>query len=136
MSVNNLQFKQPPGERNALGVIKFLFPNKYAVYLHDTPAKALFQNDYRAYSHGCMRVQDPWGFAAELLTHEHGWNVAALKKLVGGPEKGVALPSKIPVHITYFTAWVDDTGALQIRDDVYGHDQRIEQAFGLRPAQG
>jgi murein L,D-transpeptidase YcbB/YkuD len=136
VSASNLQFRQPPGERNALGVIKFLFPNKYAVYLHDTPAKALFQNDYRAYSHGCMRVQDPWGFAAELLTHEHGWSVASLKKLVGGPEKFVALPTKINVHITYFTAWVDDTGALQVRDDVYGHDERIEQAFGLHPAQG
>jgi murein L,D-transpeptidase YcbB/YkuD len=136
VSASNLQLKQPPGERNALGVIKFLFPNKYAVYLHDTPAKALFQNDYRAYSHGCMRVQDPWGFAAELLTHEQGWSVASLKKLVGGPEKFVALPNKINVHITYFTAWVDDDGALQIRDDVYGHDARIEEAFGLHLAQG
>ena len=136
VSPANLQLKQPPGERNALGVIKFLFPNKYAVYLHDTPAKALFQQDYRAYSHGCMRVQDPWGFAAELLTHEQGWSVASLKKLVGGPEKYVALPTKINVHITYFTAWVDETGDLQIRDDVYGHDERIEEAFGLHPAQG
>jgi murein L,D-transpeptidase YcbB/YkuD len=136
VSAKDLQFKQPPGERNALGVIKFLFPNKYAVYLHDTPAKALFQNEFRAYSHGCMRVQDPWGFAAALLTEEHGWNVASLKKLVGGPERSMALPIKIPVHITYFTAWVDETGALQIRDDVYGHDARIEEAFGLRPPQG
>ena len=136
VSPANLQLKQPPGERNALGVIKFLFPNKYAVYLHDTPAKALFQQDYRAYSHGCMRVQDPWGFAAELLTHEQGWSVASLKKLVGGPEKYVTLPTKINVHITYFTAWVDETGDLQIRDDVYGHDERIEEAFGLHPAQG
>jgi murein L,D-transpeptidase YcbB/YkuD len=136
VSPANLQLKQPPGERNALGVIKFLFPNKYAVYLHDTPAKALFQQDYRAYSHGCMRVQDPWGFAAELLTHEQGWSVASLKKLVGGPEKYVTLPTKINVHITYFTAWVDETGDLQIRDDVYGHDERIEEAFVLHPAQG
>jgi murein L,D-transpeptidase YcbB/YkuD len=136
VSPANLQLKQPPGERNALGVIKFLFPNKYAVYLHDTPAKALFQQDYRAYSHGCMRVQDPWGFAAELLTHEQGWSVASLKKLVGGPEKYVTLPNKINVHITYFTVWVDENGDLQIRDDVYGHDERIEEAFGLHPAQG
>jgi murein L,D-transpeptidase YcbB/YkuD len=117
-------------------VIKFLFPNKYAVYLHDTPAKALFQNNYRAYSHGCMRVQDPWGLAGALLTREPGWNVGSLKKLVGGPERAVALPNRIPVHITYFTAWVDDSGALQIRDDVYGHDARIEKAFGLLPPQG
>ena len=136
IAAKDLQFRQPPGERNALGVIKFNFPNKYAVYLHDTPAKALFQNAYRAYSHGCMRVQDPWGLAAVLLTREQGWNVASLKKLVGGPEKAVQLPNKIPVHITYFTAWVDETGALQIRDDIYGHDRRIEQMFGLIPGTG
>ena len=134
VAAKDLQFRQPPGERNALGVIKFNFPNKYAVYLHDTPAKALFQNNYRAYSHGCMRVQDPWGLAAVLLTREQGWNVASLKKLVGGPERAVQLPNKIPVDITYFTAWIDQTGALQIRDDLYGHDRRIEQAFGLIPA--
>ena len=94
VAAKDLQFRQPPGERNALGVIKFNFPNKYAVYLHDTPAKALFQNNYRAYSHGCMRVQDPWGLATVLLTREQGWNVASLKKMVGGPEKAVQLPTK------------------------------------------
>ncbi len=87
-----IQLRQPPGERNALGVIKFMFPNKYAVYLHDTPAKALFNNDYRAYSHGCMRVMNPWDFANVLLTQEAGWTVPRLKKLVGGPEKTRRFP--------------------------------------------
>jgi murein L,D-transpeptidase YcbB/YkuD len=128
---NDIQLRQPPGERNALGVIKFMFPNKYAVYLHDTPSKALFKNDYRAYSHGCMRVMNPWDFADVLFTQESGWTVARLKKLVGGPEKRVDFPRPINVHITYFTAWVDDSGDLQTRPDLYGHDKRVEQALGL-----
>jgi murein L,D-transpeptidase YcbB/YkuD len=131
VSAKDLQFKQPPGERNALGVIKFMFPNKYSVYLHDTPSKALFQQPYRAYSHGCIRVMDPWAFASVLLTQEPGWDVARLKKLVGGPEKQVIFPQHIPVHITYFTAWIDAAGELQVRNDVYGHDQRVEEALGL-----
>ncbi|MBN9334852.1 L,D-transpeptidase family protein, partial [Devosia sp.] len=128
---NDIQLRQPPGERNAIGVIKFMFPNKYAVYLHDTPSKALFKNDYRAYSHGCMRVMNPWDFADVLFTQESGWTVARLKKLVGGPEKRVDFPRPINVHITYFTAWVDDSGDLQTRPDLYGHDKRVEQALGL-----
>lgn len=131
VSPNDVQFRQPPGERNALGVIKFMFPNKYAVYLHDTPSKALFKNDYRAYSHGCMRVMNPWDFADVLFTQETGWTVARLKKMVGGPEKRVDFPKPINVHITYFTAWVDDSGDLQTRPDLYGHDKRVEQALGL-----
>jgi murein L,D-transpeptidase YcbB/YkuD len=131
VSANDIQLRQPPGERNALGVIKFMFPNKYAVYLHDTPSKALFANDYRAYSHGCMRVMNPWDFADVLFTQESGWSVSRLKKLVGGPERRVDFPRAINVHITYFTAWVDDSGALQTRPDLYGHDKRVEQALGL-----
>ena len=130
VSANDVQFRQPPGERNALGVIKFMFPNQYAVYLHDTPSKALFKNDYRAYSHGCMRVMDPWDFADSLLAQET-WNADRLKKLVGGPETQVNLSKHVYVHITYFTAWVDDDGNLQIRNDVYGHDKTMEQELGL-----
>ncbi len=124
VNMRNIQIKQPPGERNALGSIKFMFPNKYAVYLHDTPSKSLFERDYRAFSHGCMRVMDPWAFADVLLSQDPGWDSKRFRKLVGGPERRVDLPHQIPVHITYFTAWVDANGALQIRDDVYGHDAR------------
>ena len=127
---NDVQFRQPPGERNALGVVKFMFPNKYSVYLHDTPSKGLFNNDYRAASHGCMRVMNPWGFADALLTDED-WNSARLKKLIGGPETKVDLHEHVYVHITYFTAWVDADGNLQFRNDVYGHDKRVETALGL-----
>lgn len=131
VDMRRIQIKQPPGERNALGSIKFMFPNPFAVYLHDTPSKSLFQKDYRAYSHGCMRVMNPWDFATALLSYDPKVSVDGLKKLVGGPEQQVNLTRQIPVHITYFTAWVDDAGKLQLRSDVYGHDARMEKAFGL-----
>jgi murein L,D-transpeptidase YcbB/YkuD len=134
VDMNRVQIKQPPGEANALGAIKFLFPNAYDVYLHDTPSKSLFANDMRAYSHGCVRVQDPWGFADVLMSQEKGLSAAALKKLVGGPEQEVKLPTKIPVHITYFTAWVDGAGKLQVRNDIYGHDTTVEKGLGLPTA--
>ncbi len=131
VDMRRIQIKQPPGERNALGSIKFLFPNPYAVYLHDTPSKSLFARDYRALSHGCMRVQNPWEFAAVLLKDDPNVTVSRLKKLVGGKETQVSLTHKIPVHITYFTAWVDENGALQTRPDIYGHDRRVEAALGV-----
>ena len=122
VDMRRIQIKQPPGERNALGSIKFMFPNPFAVYLHDTPSKSLFKRDYRALSHGCMRVMNPWDFASALLTYDPNVSAAQLKKLVGGPQTQVDLARPIPVHITYFTAWVDDSGKLQLRSDVYGHD--------------
>ncbi len=131
VDMRRIQIKQPPGEKNALGSIKFMFPNPFAVYLHDTPSKSLFQRDYRALSHGCMRVMNPWDFAASLLTHDPNVSVAGLKKLIGGPQTQVNLTRPIPVHITYFTAWVDDSGKLQLRADIYHHDAEMEKAFGL-----
>lgn len=131
VDMRRIQIKQPPGERNALGSIKFMFPNPFSVYLHDTPSKSFFERDYRALSHGCMRVQNPWEFANALLADDPIVSTARLKKLVGGPETRVNLTNEIPVHITYFTAWVDETGELKVRDDIYGHDARIEKALGL-----
>ncbi len=131
VNMSKIQIKQPPGSRNALGEVKFLFPNKYSVYLHDTPSKSLFARDSRAFSHGCMRVQDPWDFAEALFAYSPDIDGSKLRKMVGGGERWVNLKTKIPVHITYFTAWVDDSGALQIRDDVYGHDKRVAKALGL-----
>ncbi len=128
VDMRRIQIKQPPGERNALGSIKFMFPNPYAVYLHDTPSKSFFERDYRALSHGCMRVMNPWDFADALLKQDPKVSAAALKKLVGGRETRVNLTKTIPVHITYFTAWVDENGKLVVRPDVYGHDARVEKA--------
>jgi murein L,D-transpeptidase YcbB/YkuD len=129
VDARSIQVRQPPGARNALGEVKFLFPNQYDVYLHDTPSKSLFQQDRRAFSHGCVRVMNPWDFAGALLSGTDQVSAAALRKRVGGGESWVNLDHHIPVHITYFTAWVDDAGKLQLRDDVYGHDKRLAAAL-------
>jgi murein L,D-transpeptidase YcbB/YkuD len=124
-----LVVRQPPGERNALGRIKFMFPNPYAVYMHDTPSRALFNETRRAYSHGCVRVDEPFRFAETVLGK--GWSEARLRKLIGGKERYVNLPKPLPVHIQYFTTYVDDAGELQSREDIYGYSRRVRAALGL-----
>jgi murein L,D-transpeptidase YcbB/YkuD len=131
IDARKIQIRQPPGARNALGQVKFLFPNHYNVYLHDTPSKSLFERDTRAFSHGCVRVMNPWDFAEALLADSDQVSGSQLRKRVGGGESWVNLDRHIPVHITYFTAWVDGGGNLQVRNDVYGHDKRMEKALGL-----
>jgi L,D-transpeptidase YcbB len=123
---------QPPGERNALGRIRFNFPNKFLVYQHDTPQKHLFAQDKRAYSHGCMRVQDPMKYAEILFSiarPNDGYTAERLQKMVGRSEQDITLPAPIPVHVTYQTASVDRSGKLQLREDVYGHDTRLLAAL-------
>ena len=124
---------QPPGEANALGRIRFNFPNRFLVYQHDTPDKHLFAHDMRAYSHGCMRVQDPAKYAEVLLgiarPHD-GYTVDRIKKMYGSAEQDIQLPAgSIWVHLTYQTAFVDDAGKLQIRRDIYGLDSRMLAAL-------
>ncbi|MBN9023395.1 MAG: L,D-transpeptidase family protein, partial [Rhizobiales bacterium] len=131
VDARKIQVRQPPGASNALGQVKFLFPNKHDVYLHDTPSKSLFERDVRAYSHGCVRVMNPWDFAEALLAKSDQISGAAIRKRVGGGESWVNLDRHIPVHITYFTAFVDAGGKLQVRDDIYGHDKRVAAALGL-----
>ena len=120
---------QPPGDHNALGRIRFNFPNKFLVYQHDTPDKYLFANDKRAYSHGCMRVQDPQKYAEGLLSlvrPNDGYTLERIKKMIdAGGEQDIQLPTYIPVNLTYQTAFVDDDGKLQFRDDVYGRDRQL-----------
>ncbi|SON57222.1 murein L,D-transpeptidase [Hartmannibacter diazotrophicus] len=130
-TLSKVRIRQPPGEANALGHIKFMFPNAHAVYLHDTPSRSLFQKDFRAYSHGCVRVQDPFAFAQAILEDEPNVTLAQVKGLIGKGERRVDLDHHIPVHIAYFTAWVDDDGALQMRNDIYGHTARMKAALGL-----
>ena len=118
---------QPPGERNALGRIRFNFPNKFLVYQHDTPEKHFFAHEKRAYSHGCMRVQDPLKYAEVLLSFgapKGNYSQDSIRKMFGSDEKQIDLPNQIPVHITYQTAFVDDGGQLQFRDDIYGLDAK------------
>jgi murein L,D-transpeptidase YcbB/YkuD len=121
---------QPPGAGNALGRIRFNFPNKFLVYQHDTPDKYLFKRDKRAYSHGCMRVQNPLDYAVKLLSielpNEH-YTQAKLENMFGDSEININFPKPIPVHLTYQTAFVDQDGKLQFRDDVYGRDARMIQ---------
>jgi murein L,D-transpeptidase YcbB/YkuD len=119
---------QPPGDRNALGRIRFNFPNKFLVYQHDTPDKHLFAHERRAYSHGCMRVQDPLKYGEVLLSlvlPNEKYTADRLQKMFGGSEININFPTHIPVHITYQSAFVDDDGKLQIRDDIYGRDRRM-----------
>jgi murein L,D-transpeptidase YcbB/YkuD len=119
---------QPPGAGNALGRIRFNFPNKFLVYQHDTPDKYLFKRDKRAYSHGCMRVQDPVEYATKLLSLElpkEHYTPARIESMYGDSEININFPKPIPVHMTYQTAFVDQDGKLQFRDDVYGHDARM-----------
>ena len=124
--------RQPPGERNALGRIKFMFPNEHAVYLHDTPTRGLFVNDRRAYSHGCVRVDQPFKFAEIVLGKENGWNEDKVKRLIGGKNQTIHLPRNIEIHIEYFTAFVDPSGKLQLRDDIYGYSRKLKLALGLQ----
>ena len=117
--------QQPPGVKNALGEVKFLFPNAHNIYMHDTPSRNLFENDVRAFSHGCVRVQNPLDFASVIL----GWDRAKIDaKVEGTASETVKLPHKIPVHITYFTAWPDETGKIQYFNDIYGRDKTMENA--------
>ncbi len=123
-----LHIFQPPGTANALGQVKFLFPNKHDVYMHDTPTKHLFNNASRAYSHGCMRVRDPLRFAELLLSNDKGWDMDRVRQLANaGPENNeIRLTKKVPVHVTYFTAWVDDDGSLKTFNDIYNHESKIQ----------
>ncbi len=127
----HLVVRQPPGERNALGRIKFMFPNRFSVYMHDTPTRHLFAAQKRAFSHGCVRVDAPFRFAETVLGRANGWSEQRVKKLIGGNERYVFLPKPLPVHIEYFTAYVDEGGALRLRSDLYGYSRRVRAALGL-----
>jgi murein L,D-transpeptidase YcbB/YkuD len=119
------RFRQRPGANNALGHVKFLFPNKHAVYLHDTPADALFKRIGRAFSHGCVRVEEPHVLAKYVLRDQPEWTDEAIRVAMHeGEERHVKLAEKIPVHIVYMTAWVDERGGLHFEDDVYHYDAR------------
>jgi murein L,D-transpeptidase YcbB/YkuD len=124
--------RQLPGEKNSLGRVKFLFPNSFNIYFHDTPAKSLFEKDKRAYSHGCIRLSDPEKMANYLLKDNPEWTPDRISEAMdSGTEKFVKLKKPVPVIITYYTAWVDDNGQLNFRDDIYTHDQKLVQKMFL-----
>ena len=128
MEWNGGQVRQKPGPNNSLGLVKFLFPNSYDIYLHDTPSKSLFGESNRAFSHGCIRLGEPQKLAEYLLRNDPSWStqkiVAAMNK---GKEQYVTLKETVPVFIAYFTCWVDRQGNINFRNDVYGRDQRLAE---------
>ena len=128
MEWNGGAVRQKPGPRNSLGLVKFLFPNSYNIYLHDTPSKSLFNESKRAFSHGCIRLSEPKKLAEFLLRNEPGWDEARITRaMTAGNERYVTLKEPVPVFIGYFTAWVDGNGKLNFRDDIYGHDKEMQQ---------
>jgi murein L,D-transpeptidase YcbB/YkuD len=135
IDIRSLNIYQPPGPDNVLGNIKFLFPNKHDVYMHDTTQKNLFAKTVRAESHGCMRVQNPDQLATELLGKDQGWTAEKVASTIqsGVEDQHVGLKQKIPVYITYFTMKVNDDGSVTTYNDIYGHDARMASTLFGEP---
>ena len=130
IDVRALHMYQPPGPDNVLGYVKFMFPNKHDVYMHDTPQKFLFAKAVRAESHGCMRIQNPDQLAAVLLGRDQGWNSARVHSSIQSAyDQHIGLKQKIPVHVTYFTLKVNEDGSTTSFGDLYGHDARMAAAL-------
>jgi murein L,D-transpeptidase YcbB/YkuD len=126
------RFRQEPGPRNALGQIKFMFPNRFNVYLHDTPSRELFDKNVRNFSSGCIRIQKPLDLAEYLLRGDPSWSRDKIQEeLAKKRERTIKLPTPVPVHLLYWTAFVDDNKVLQFRNDIYGRDERLAKALKL-----
>jgi murein L,D-transpeptidase YcbB/YkuD len=128
----DLSVRQLPGPENALGRVKFIFPNHFAVYLHDTPAHDLFAKQERAFSHGCVRVEDPTALARYVLGDRPEWTAERTASAMGGDtERTVKLQRPLPVHIGYWTAWVEDDGTVTYTSDPYGIDRAHARVLGI-----
>ncbi len=128
------RLRQNPGPQNAMGQIKFLFPNKFDVYLHDTPDRSLFNREQRDFSSGCVRVEKPVALAAYLLKGDKAWPLQRLKSVLkAGRRQVIHIPRPIPLHLLYLTAWVDEAGILQFRKDIYHRDTALEKTLEQRP---
>jgi L,D-transpeptidase YcbB len=127
-STNGLpMIRQKAGPKNALGLVKFLFPNSYDIYFHDTPNKNYFSANNRSLSHGCIRLSEPKKLASYLLRNDTSYSEAKIDSLMNLPkEKWVSLQKSVPVFIVYFTTWVDKNGLLNFRNDIYGHDEKMK----------
>jgi murein L,D-transpeptidase YcbB/YkuD len=123
MSGGRLRIRQAPGPRNPLGDVKFMFPNRFHVYLHDTPSRSLFSRGTRAFSHGCIRLEKPMELASYVLRDSPEWTPQRVRTVLAKrTARTVPLSKPIPVHLVYRTAWVNEDGTVQFRYDVYGHD--------------
>ncbi len=128
------RLRQDPGPTNALGRVKFMFPNRFNVYMHDTPSQELFQKSRRTFSSGCIRIQKPLELAAYLLKGDPRWDRQAIEDQVAqNTEKTIILPTPFDIHLLYWTAFVEQDGTIHFRDDVYGRDGRLEKALNLDP---
>ncbi|HEX2223573.1 MAG TPA: L,D-transpeptidase family protein [Thermoanaerobaculia bacterium] len=133
-SGSGYRLRQRPGAQNPLGKVKFMFPNEWDIYLHDTPADHLFSREERDFSHGCIRLEKPIALAEYLLKDDPEWSPRALQEaLASGERKTVKLPKPLPVHLVYWTAWVEPNGTVQFRKDVYGHDTALVKALEEEP---
>ena len=128
------RLRQGPGAQNPLGKVKFMFPNQFDVYLHDTPADHLFSREERDFSHGCIRLEKPVELADYLLKDDPKWSPQAIQAaLATGEQVTVQLKKPLPVHILYWTAWVEKDGTVQFRKDIYGHDAALFEALDKEP---
>ncbi|MCC5809319.1 MAG: L,D-transpeptidase family protein [Ectothiorhodospiraceae bacterium] len=128
------RFRQRPGPLNALGTVKFMFPNQYAVYLHDTPSRDLFQRADRAFSSGCIRVERPMDLTEYLLADSARWSPMAIRTALDSRrEQTITLPRAMPVYLQYLTAWVDKEGVVHLRNDLYNRDSRVADALQAPP---
>jgi L,D-transpeptidase YcbB len=128
------RLKKDPGPRNDLGRIKFMFPNKFDVYLHDTPSKKLFERSMRGFSSGCIRVEKPLDLAEYVLKDVPGWSRSAVMAAIDvGQQRSVSLPRKIPVHLIYMTAGVDPSGRVLFFSDIYERDPALDRALNEKP---
>ncbi len=133
MEWNNGQVRQKPGKNNSLGLVKFMFPNSNDIYMHDTPAKSLFDREQRAFSHGCIRVGKPRDLAIALLQDDPSWTPQRIDAAMhAGRENTVTLKERIPVYIGYMTAWVDAQGTLNLYPDIYKRDSRLADVMGAK----
>ena len=124
------RIRQMPGDDNALGRIKFMFPNRHDIYLHDTPSKQLFNRIRRAFSHGCIRVANAQALATMLLSKQPGWSKERIVETINsGKRTVVPLAEPIPIHLAYITAWANKDGSVHFRDDIYGRDSQLMQAL-------
>ena len=131
VDIRQFQFTQPPSAKNVLGIVKFRFPNRHDVYMHDTPERHLFGSSVRAFSHGCMRVQNPIHLAEVILAYDKGWSAEKVNSMSHSSAE-VTLEKSVPVHVTYFTAAVDEDGKLKLFGDIYGKDARVASALSGR----
>lgn len=131
LDIRDYEVVQPPGRNSAMGVVKFSFPSQHTIFMHDTPDKWMFNSKQRTLSHGCLRLRNPLRVAELVLEHDKGWDTAKVAELAkSGPlNNEVLIEKRIPMHIAYFTLWVDDKGSLKSYADIYGHEKRVTQAL-------